>query len=134
MQLNLPLPKGFELEGHRILGTLASGGQSFVYLACDAERSLVALKEYMPAAIAWRALSTARESDFVVFRAGLKCFFEEARALASLHHPNVVRVLNFFRANGTAYMAMRYESGRTLQQHIEGWEGQQDEDWLRLAF
>src|SRR5438309_1877489 len=100
MQLNQPLPKGFEVAGHRILGTIASGGLSFVYLACDGERSLVALKEYMPASVAWRAHSVAKESDLAVFRAGLRCFFEEATALAALHHPNIVRVLDFFRANG----------------------------------
>ena len=32
-----------------------------------------------------------------------------------ISHPNVVRVLNFFRANETCYMVMRYERGRTLQ-------------------
>ena len=49
----------------------------------------------------------------------MKCFFEEGRALAMLSHPNVVRVLNFFRANETVYMVMRYERGRTLQDHIQ---------------
>ena len=36
-------------------------------------------------------------------------------ALARLSHPNVMRVLNFFRANETVYMVMRYERGRALQ-------------------
>ena len=49
----------------------------------------------------------------------MKCFFEEGRALAKINHPNVVRVLNFFRANETVYMVMRYERGRTLQQQIQ---------------
>jgi len=48
----------------------------------------------------------------------LKCFFEEGRALARITHPNVVSVLNFFRANETVYMVMAYESGRSLQDHI----------------
>ena len=39
-------------------------------------------------------------------RYGMKCFFEEGRALAKLSHPNVIRVLNFFRANDTVYMVM----------------------------
>jgi hypothetical protein len=48
------------------------------------------------------------------FRYGMKCFFEEGRALAKLVHPNVVRVLNFFRANGTVYMVMQFErAGRS---------------------
>ena len=51
-----------------------------------------------------------------------------------MHHPNVVRVLNFFRANGTAYMAMRYESGATLQAHIETRAAEPRESWLRETF
>ena len=49
----------------------------------------------------------------------MKCFFEEGRALAKLSHPNVIRVLNFFRANDTVYMVMEYEQGRTLQEMIQ---------------
>jgi len=138
MQSNRPLPKGFELEGHHILGLIAAGGLSFVYLAYDKRRSLVALKEYMPATLALRAgsatLPAVHEGDLPLFRDGLKCFFEEGKALASLHHPNVVRVVDFFRANGTAYMAMRYESGRTLQQHLAASGASVEEDWLRLLF
>jgi hypothetical protein len=39
-----------------------------------------------------------------LFRIGLKCFFDEGRALARIAHPNVVSVLNFFRAHDTVYM------------------------------
>jgi len=138
MQSNRPLPKGFELEGHHILGLIAAGGLSFVYLAYDKQRSLVALKEYMPAPLALRTgagtAPTVHERDLGLFRDGMKCFFEEGKALAGLHHPNVVRVVDFFRVNGTAYMAMRYESGRTLQQHLSACGAAVDEDWLRLLF
>ena len=66
------------------------------------------------------------------FRYGMKCFFEEGRALAKINHPNVVRVLNFFRANETVYMVMRYERGRTLQQQIQMRQDQMSER-LRAA-
>jgi serine/threonine protein kinase len=138
MQRNQPLPKGFALDGYRILGTIAAGGLSIVYLACDAERTLVALKEYMPAMLSLRADARASPvvgaADAAAFHAGMRCFFEEGRALAHLRHPNVVRVLNFFRANGTAYMAMRYESGRTLQQHLKVYGAPLREEWLRALF
>lgn len=138
MQSNRPLPKGFELEGHHILSVIAAGGLSFVYLAYDRQRSLVALKEYMPAALELRTGSgvspTVKERDAAMFRDGMRCFFEEANALAGLRHPNVVRVVDFFRANGTAYMAMRYESGRTLQQQLLAGDAAPNEDWLRLLF
>jgi serine/threonine protein kinase len=38
-------------------------------------------------------------------------------------HPNVVRVLNFFRANGTVYMVMQFERGRTLHDYIRKHKG-----------
>jgi serine/threonine protein kinase len=44
--------------------------------------------------------------------------FRGGRALARIVHPNVVRVLNFFRANDTVYMVMAYESGHSLQEQI----------------
>ncbi|WP_410925266.1 protein kinase domain-containing protein, partial [Pseudomonas aeruginosa] len=40
------------------------------------------------------------------------------RSLAKISHPAIVRVLNFFRENGTVYMVMTYEQGKTLQEHI----------------
>ena len=64
----------------------------------------------------------------------MKCFFEEGRALAHLNHPNVVRVLNFFRANETVYMVMQYERGRTLQEHIHKHRGEIRETFVRNVF
>jgi serine/threonine protein kinase len=46
---------------------------------------------------------------------GLERFIAEARMLATFEHPNIVRVLNVFEANNTAYMVMGYEPGESLQ-------------------
>jgi serine/threonine protein kinase len=45
-----------------------------------------------------------------------------------------VRVLNFFRANETVYIVMRYERGRTLQEHIHARRGVLEESWVRGTF
>ena len=97
------------------------GGFSIVYLAHDENDVPVAIKEYLPSSLACAPRRRARRSSPSRRRIPLrlKCFFEEGRALARFSHPNVVRVLNFFRANETVYMVMRYERGRTLQQHIQ---------------
>src|SRR5262247_566850 len=120
--VNQELPQGFRLREYRIERLLASGGFSLVYLAQDAGGVPVAIKEYFPATLASRASSKAElavpAGSTASFQQGLKCFFEEGRSLARLRHPNVLRVLDFFRANGTAYIAMRYEPGATLQQRI----------------
>jgi hypothetical protein len=136
-QANRPLDEGSPLENYRILRLLASGGFSFVYLAHDENEMPVVIKEYLPSTLALRtqgAVVSPPEADLGTFRYGLKCFFEEGRALARLTHPNVVRVLNFFRANETVYLVMRYERGRTLQEHIQQRRGPVEEPWVRATF
>ena len=50
-------------------------------------------------------------------------FTREARAIASLHHPNIVQIHDFQTAQATetsfpiAYMVMDYVDGQTLAQH-----------------
>ena len=46
----------------------------------------------------------------------------------------MVRVLNFFRANETVYLVMRYERGRTLQEHIQARRGTIKENFIRHVF
>jgi eukaryotic-like serine/threonine-protein kinase len=126
-QQNAPLPAGLEIGGYRILKKIASGGFSIVYLAQDEVGELYAVKEYLPASLVKRAsgelVPAVNADQLTTFRNGLKCFFEEGRALARISHPNVVRVTNFFRANETVYMVMGYEKGRTLQDIILRYRG-----------
>src|SRR5437879_331399 len=121
-QVNEPIPVGTRLENYRIVRLLASGGFSFVYLAHDENETPVAIKEYLPSTLALRANGESYpripEQDLATFRVGMKSFFEEGRALAGLSHPNIVRVLNFFRATGTVFIVMRYDGGRPMQHHI----------------
>jgi len=137
-QANQPLPPGYQLENYRIERQLSAGGFSIVYLAYDEADTPVAIKEYLPNSLALRTegniLPTIPEEHRSTFRHGMKCFFEEGRALAHLSHINVVRVLNFFRANETVYMVMQYERGRTLQEHIHKHKGEIKEAFIRKVF
>lgn len=120
------LKPGSTLADYTIQSVLGHGGFSVTYLARDnALGADVAIKEYMPQEVAVRDGRTA----FVIPRAnqdairhyhwGLKNFVKEARALARFKHPNIVRVLRFIEANGTAYTVMEYERGQTLAQHLK---------------
>ena len=133
-----PLPEGYQLRGYVIEKTLSSGGFSIVYLARDGDERPVAIKEYLPANLAMRAEEervVAISMDHLAgFRHGMKCFFEEGRALATINHPNVVRVENFFRANDTVYMVMQYMRGRTLQHHIKSHRKRFGETFMRRTF
>jgi len=137
-QANQPLPAGYVLNGFRIEKPLSSGGFSIVYLARDEAGTPFAIKEYLPSSLPLRAegveVSITDDETMSVFRHGLKCFFEEGRALAMIQHPNVVRVENFFRANETCYMVMTYVRGRTLQFHIQKNRAELTENFLRRVF
>lgn len=137
-QPNQSLPNGFQLQEYRIVKQLSGGGFSIVYLAYDPQGTPVAIKEYLPSALALRqdganVLATSAD-NLATFRYGMKCFFEEGRALANISHPNVVRVTNFFRANETVYMVMQYERGKTLQDHIQSQKGEIKENFIRRVF
>src|SRR5215210_2077796 len=136
-QANQPLPAGYVLNGYRIEKPLSSGGFSIVYLARDEKDTPFAIKEYLPSSLPLRADGVevkVEEANLAIFRHGLKCFFEEGRALAMISHPNVVRVENFFRANETCYMVMQYVRGRTLQFHIQRHRHEFTETFMRRLF
>ncbi|MEO7743848.1 MAG: serine/threonine-protein kinase [Usitatibacter sp.] len=137
-QANQPLPAGYVLNGYRIEKPLSSGGFSIVYLARDEAGTPFAIKEYLPSTMPLRTegveVLVTDEGNLSLFRHGLKCFFEEGRALAMISHPNVVRVENFFRANETCYMVMQYVRGRTLQFHIQRNRHEFTEGFIRKVF
>jgi len=137
-QANCALPPGFQLDQYRIERQLSLGGFSIVYLARDAHGMAVAIKEYLPNSLALRKEGETEpqvsEEHRLAFRYGMKCFFEEGRSLAKLMHPNVVRVLNFFRANGTVYMVMQFERGGTLPDYIRKHRGEVKEMLIRAVF
>lgn len=134
---NLALTAGYQLQDYEIRKVLSSGGFSFVYLARDKDKKTVAIKEYLPTSIALRADGATvlpNADDVALFRHGLKCFFDEGLSLAKIDHKNIVRVLNFFRANETVYMVMQYERGKSLQDYILGQSELVPEHFIRRVF
>ncbi len=118
------LPPGYRLGWYNIEKVLGQGGFGITYLATNVNLNRAeALKEYLPREIAARQpdhrMATSSADDQAPFRHGLKGFVAEARTLARLKHPNIVQVHNVFEANGTAYMAMEYERGVSLEAAIK---------------
>ncbi|TMH96500.1 MAG: serine/threonine protein kinase, partial [Betaproteobacteria bacterium] len=113
------LPAGHALQEYRIEKVLGVGGFGLTYLALDENLHLrVAVKEYLPADIALRApdcsIAPRSEETVEIFDWGKRRFLDESRTLASFRHPNIVRVMRFFEANGTAYMVMEFVEGAPL--------------------
>lgn len=134
------LPKGTQIDEYIIDSVLGDGGFSIVYNAhlLSDEKQTVIIKEYMPKKMATRINKTEvislDPSSPESYNKGRKLFFQEAKTLASLKHPNIVDVTNFFQSNGTAYMVMKDEKGVNLQDYIHKHHGQLSEKLLRTVF
>jgi serine/threonine protein kinase len=118
------LPAGYALDEYRIEKVLGVGGFGLTYLAIDTNLKLrVAVKEYLPAEIAVRNQdhSVAPNSSQTAeeFMRSKRRFLDESRTLATFRHPNIVRVMRFFEANGSAYMVMEYVEGDGLPDWIK---------------
>lgn len=46
-------------------------------------------------------------------------FLKEARSIAQLNHPNIVRIIDVFEENGTAYYVMEYAEGGSLKDKVK---------------
>lgn len=122
-QHRLALPRGTrirEFEFHRVLG---HGGFGITYLGWNITLNIpLAIKEYFPADLATRErnLSVVPQTAQAGpdFQWGLERFLDEARILARFHHPNIVRIHQYFEAHRTAYIAMDYVEGESLSAHF----------------
>lgn len=121
------LPPRTRLHGQYLLGrVLGFGGFGITYLAWDVNLGLkLAVKEYFPTSCASRSGGATEVvphsgGDGEAFAWGLDRFLDEGRALARFDdHPGIVRVVNFFRENQTAYLVMSFADGMTLQQYVD---------------
>ncbi|MFV9506460.1 MAG: WD40 repeat domain-containing serine/threonine protein kinase [Oscillochloridaceae bacterium umkhey_bin13] len=92
---------GHSLDHYQIVARLGEGGMATVYKAQDLRlERLVALK-VIRADLAAEATFMAR-------------FEHEARAMARLDHPNIVRVFSYGQAEGCPYLVMEYLPGGSL--------------------
>jgi len=136
------LPADYRLGEYTIESVLGQGGFGITYLARDTKlSSQVAIKEYFPQAFAARQEQStivprtySNPSAEENYRWGLQEFLKEAQALAKFKHNNIVRVLRFLEANGTAYMVMEYEEGESLADHLRKHGGFLDEPMLLQVF
>jgi serine/threonine protein kinase len=97
---------GRTIDHYRLEAMLGDGGMGTVYRAYDLKLERhVALKIMHP--------HFARRPEF---RARLR---QEAKTLASLDHPSIVRVLDYGENDSMAYIAMEFVSGGSLRAHLQ---------------
>ena len=117
-------PPGTRLHDRYLLGrVLGEGGFGITYLGLDTElERRVAVKEYFPTAFVKRETSLTLEvtcytdAGRTSYEKGREQFLKEARTMARLENiPEIVRVLDFFQENNTAYIVMEFLEGETLK-------------------
>ena len=105
---------------------LGQGGFGITYLGIDKlYGNKVAIKEYYPQKIAMRK---AQYEDVVTvtsieeknnYNKGKKRFLDDAQVMARFNkNEGIVKILDFFEANNTAYIVMEYLEGITLKQYL----------------
>ena len=120
-------PKTILGERYIIGKVLGRGGFGITYLAFDMrEECRVAIKEYLPDALAFRQPGDTQVHTYTnvgpedSFRAGSEKFYTEAQTMARFNgHPNIVNVQRFFYENQTAYYVMEYLEGIDLKQYVQ---------------
>ena len=101
------------------------GGFGITYIAWDNKlMQKVAIKEYMPSEYATRVpgnltVTIYDGERYAEFMTGLQKFLDEAQRLAKFQNvPGIVRILDCFSENLTAYIVMEYLDGMTLKQYL----------------
>ncbi|AKI97134.1 serine/threonine protein kinase [Kosmotoga pacifica] len=122
ISIRLPLKSGIFLNGrYRVVASLGSGGFGITYLALDTARNdrKVAIKEFFPK-------NCTREGKEIVFTEEpektfqrIAEFIEEAKMITTVEDKRIVKVLDYFLENNTAYYVMEYVEGKTLKEHIK---------------
>ena len=118
----ITLQQGSTLQGgrYKIERVLGQGGFGITYLAVQSglERK-VAIKEFFMKDLCNRDGSTSHvtlgtEGSRETVARFREKFLKEARNIARLNHPHIVRIHDIFEENGTAYYVMEYAEGGSL--------------------
>src|SRR5438128_484677 len=96
----------FTIGKYKVLERIASGGMGSVYL-CE--------HKFMRRRAAVKVLPVARSSD----PSALERFYREARAVAALDHPNIVRAYDIDHEENLHFLVMEYVDGSSLQDIVK---------------
>lgn len=137
-QIPYALPDGYVLNDYIIDYAIGKGGFGITYRAHRKDTGkVVVIKENFPEGVAMRCANTyrvcavPRTDKEDLFNWAQIHFSEEAAILTQLEHPNIVRVLDYFKELDTAYYVMEPVPGAELDTAL-GEYGEPDETWIRL--
>ncbi len=135
------LRKGTRLIGrYTIEGVLGQGGFGITYLGMDElHKKKVAIKEFFPQGIVTRnieyedTVTVTLVGEKENYDKGKERFLKEAQTMAMFSKDKgIVKALDFFEINNTAYIVMEYLEGVTLKQYLVENERIDAEDLVEL--
>jgi len=110
---------------YRVERVLGEGGFGVTYQVSDLkENRIAAMKEYMPADIAYRRKHgkevQPKSDSAAAYQAFRDKFLDEARTIYRFRgHPNIIDVNHLFYDNNTAYYVMEYIDGKDLDKYLK---------------
>lgn len=122
----MQLPEGNKLQNGKfqIIRVLGKGGFGITYLV---ENTFLgkkfAIKEFFPKDFCGRNntnhLTIGTENNREIVEKLKARFLKEARNIAKLDHPGIVRIFDIFEENNTAYYVMEYIHGENLNEIVK---------------
>jgi serine/threonine-protein kinase len=99
---------GKSIERYQILEQLGEGGMAVVYKAYDTR-----LEREVAIKVIRREAFASGQMDRILIR-----FEREAKTLAKLMHPNIVKLLDYGNQEGTPYLVLEYIPSGTLKEYL----------------
>lgn len=115
---------GVVLQGRYVIeGTLGIGGMSVVYRGRD-----LRFKDVVRPCAIKEMYQSAPDSNTRLLN--LKNFEREAGLLATLQHPAIPKVFDFFEENGRVYLILELIQGKDLETVLDEAKGPLPEEWV----
>src|SRR5689334_15134396 len=102
----MTLEIGTQIEHYRIATPLGIGGMGEVYLAEDVRLERKVAVKILPA-------------ELITDKRRLLRFEQEARAVSSLNHPNIITLHEIGQTDDLHYLVTEYVEGETLRQRLQ---------------
>lgn len=121
----VPLACGDTLQDQRfeIVGQVGFGGLSAIYLARQADESIVVLKEFLlPDSVDDAARAKA-----------MSMFEREAQLLSRIDHESIASVYDYFVEEGRHYIVLQHVEGKNLRSYVQEYGPQNETTLLRWA-